>query len=104
VKPLALSRDDIDEIRVLCQTHMQRDVAALLRVAPSTVSRALRGITWRADGALDPHRANAKLTVEAVQEIRSSALSRTALARKFGVCSRTIHRAVRRETWGSVEQ
>jgi DNA-binding MarR family transcriptional regulator len=102
VNRLALSRDDIAEIMVLCQTHMQRDVAALFRVAPSTISRANRGLSWRENGPADPRRSNAKLTPSAVQEIRRSTLSRTALARKFGVCWRTIHRVARGETWGSI--
>jgi DNA-binding MarR family transcriptional regulator len=101
VKPLALSRDDIDEIKHLCETHMQRDVAALYRVSESTISRARRGLSWRKNGPADPRRSNAKLTPAAVQEIRRSTLSRTALARKFGVCWRTVHRAARGETWKS---
>jgi hypothetical protein len=102
VKPLALSREDIAEIKKLCETHMQRDVAALYRVSESTISRARRGLSWRSDGAVDPHRSNAKLTPAAVQEIRCSTLSCAALARKFGVCWRTAYRALKGETWGSI--
>jgi transposase len=98
----ALSRDDIAEIRALCETHMQRDVAALFRVHESTVSRARRGLSWRSDGPVEPHRANAKLTEAAVLEIRRSTLSLDDLARRFGVHKRTIYRAIRGETWGSV--
>lgn len=46
----ALSREDIAEIRVLCEIHAQRDVAALFRVHASTISRARRGLSWRSDG------------------------------------------------------
>jgi hypothetical protein len=102
VKPLALSREDIAEIRTLCETHMQPDVAALFRVAPSTISRANRGITWRSDGPVEPRRANAKLTPAAVQEIRCSPLRLADLARKFKVCRRTIYRVVVGQTWKSV--
>jgi hypothetical protein len=102
VNRLALSRDDIAEIMVLCQTHMQRDVAALFRVAPSTISRANRGLSWRENGPADPRRSNAKLTPSAVREIRCSTLSCAALARKFGVCWRTAYRALKGETWREI--
>jgi transcriptional regulator GlxA family with amidase domain len=98
----ALSHDDVGEIKSLCQTHMQRDVAKLFRVHESTISRARRGLSWRSDGPVEPHRANAKLTEAAVREIRLSPLSLTALARRFGVCPRSIRRAIRYETWSDV--
>jgi hypothetical protein len=98
----ALSRDDVGEIRALCAVHLQRDVAKLFRVHESTISRARRGLSWRSDGPVEPHRANAKLTEAAVREIRLSTLSLAALARKYGVCPRSIHRAIRYETWSDV--
>jgi DNA-binding MarR family transcriptional regulator len=102
VRHLALSREDIAEIRALCETHMQRDVASLFRVSPATISRARRGLSWRSDGPADPRRSNAKLTPAAVQEIRRSTLSLAALARKHGVCRRSVYRAIRGDTWSSV--
>jgi len=102
VKRYALSHDDIAEILTLCETHAQRDVAALYRVDPATISRARRGLSWRENGPVDPHRSNAKLTPADVQEIRRSPLSLAALARKYCVCKRSVYRAIRGDTWGSV--
>jgi DNA-binding MarR family transcriptional regulator len=99
VKHFALDYDDVAEIKQLCQHHLQRDVAKLFRVSESTISRARRGLSWRKNGPADPRRSNAKLTPAAVQEIRRSTLSRTALAQKFGVRWRTVHRVNRHETW-----
>jgi DNA-binding MarR family transcriptional regulator len=98
----ALSRDDIAEIKGLCETHAQRDVAALFRVHASTISRVVRGLSWRENGPADPRRSNAKLTPSAVQEIRRSTLSLAALARQHGVCTRSIFRALKGETWRTV--
>jgi hypothetical protein len=99
VKLLALSSDDVAEIKTLCETHQQRDVAKLFRCHPSTISKARRGLSWRADGPADPYRPNAKLTLDAVREIRSSDLSFDTLARKYGVRRRTISRAATFQTW-----
>jgi hypothetical protein len=98
----ALSYDDAVEIRELCQAHPQRRVALLFGVHESTVSRALRGLSWRSDGPAEPRRANAKLTPATVQEIKRSPLSLAALAIKYGVCTRTVHRARIGETWRTV--
>jgi hypothetical protein len=102
VKHYALCRDDIAEIGVLCETHAQRDVAALFRVHPTTISRARRGLSWRSDGPADPRRSNAKLSPSDVMELRRSTLSLAALARKYGVCKRSVYRAIRGETWRTV--
>jgi hypothetical protein len=98
----ALSFDDAAEVRALCETHAQRDVAALFRVSSTTISRVRRGLSWRSDGPADPRRANAKLTPENVAEIRFSPLSRDDLARKFRVCRRTVYRAQIGETWRTI--
>jgi hypothetical protein len=102
VRLLALSLEDVAEIKTLCETHMQRDVAALYRVDPSTISKARRGVTWGADGPADPYRPSAKLTRDAVLHIRSSNMSFEALARMYGVRRRTISRAATFKTWLSI--
>jgi hypothetical protein len=54
----------------------------------------------RQRGANNPY---ARLTDEAVLDIRSSSLSGKVLADKYGVCRRTVDKARRGETWPHVQ-
>jgi hypothetical protein len=101
VKRLALSHDDAVEIRALCETHAQVDVAALFQIHPATVSRVRRGLSWTARTVRRRY-PNAKLSTDDVREIRRSTKSLPTLALRYGVCRRTIYRVIRGESWSAV--
>jgi len=102
------------EVRKICadpRTHAQ--IAADYGVAASTVGSLKQGVSWKSLGIHEIAHAKrvgkrgetqwaAKLTEEAVREIRSSSLTGKSLAEKFGVTQQLICDIRKRRAWKHV--